>query len=190
MIDPIQPPSEQPPADADSSGNRAEPAPPPGAIGTARAAAKTARPLATGSTPPGDSADPPLRSDADATAAPDDPTFEETEDGVEPDAVGTPDAGASIGGWEPNVRARALSVELRRIEFEIRELLKYGDIKRKRKYEGTRRWMELLEDVVTMRYSGQASDDALKRVTELVAKRQQLFRELNFVVATRHRWNT
>lgn len=150
MIDPIQPPSEQPPSDADSSGQRIGPAP----------------------------------------QADDEPAFSESEDVAEPGATDAADAGAGVGGWEPNVRARVLSVELRRIEFEIRELLKYGDIKRKRKYEGTRRWMELLEDVVTMRYSGQASDEALKRVAELVAKRQQLFRELNFVVATRHRWNT
>ncbi|GIK17055.1 MAG: hypothetical protein BroJett003_20190 [Planctomycetota bacterium] len=150
MIDPIQPPSEQPPSGADSSDQRIGPAP----------------------------------QEDEALA------FAESENVAEPGTTDAAEAGEGVGGWEPNVRARTLSVELRRIEFEIRELLKYGDIKRKRKYEGTRRWMELLEDIVAMRYTGQVSDEALKRVAELVAKRQQLFRELNFVVATRHRWNT
>lgn len=150
MIDPIQPPSEQPPSGADSSGQGIGPAP----------------------------------------QEDDELAFAESEDVAESGTTDAAEAGEDVGGWEPNVRARTLSVELRRIEFEIRELLKYGDIKRKRKYEGTRRWMELLEDVVAMRYTGQVSDEALKRVAELVAKRQQLFRELNFVVATRHRWNT
>jgi len=97
---------------------------------------------------------------------------------------------AGHAGWEPNVSAREVAVELKRVETEIRELLERGDIKRKRRYDGTRRWMELLEDVVSMRYTGPADEATLLRVRTLVARRQDLFRRLNFIVGTRHRWNT
>lgn len=92
--------------------------------------------------------------------------------------------------WEPNDQARHVAVELRRVEMEIRELLENCDNKRKRKYEGTRRWLELMEDLVAMRYTGPADEATLAKVSALVARRMYLFNMLNFIVATRHRWNT
>lgn len=105
-------------------------------------------------------------------------------------AEAAPASAAGYEPWEPNDQARQVAVELRRVEMEIRELLENCDNKRKRKYEGTRRWLELMEDLVAMRYTGPADEATLARVSALVARRMYLFNMLNFIVATRHRWNT
>lgn len=92
--------------------------------------------------------------------------------------------------WEPNASARKVALELKQIEEEIRRLLENCDNKRKRRYEGTRRWLELQEDILAMRFVGPADEATLNKVQALVAKRHHLFRRLNFIVGTRHRWNT
>ncbi|MCC7293154.1 MAG: hypothetical protein IT449_13930 [Phycisphaerales bacterium] len=109
-------------------------------------------------------------------------------DAAPQDAV--PAGAAGYEPWEPNDQARHVAVELRRVEMEIRGLLENCDNKRKRRYEGTRRWLELMEDLVAMRYTGPADEATLAKVSALVARRMYLFNMLNFIVATRHRWNT
>jgi len=94
------------------------------------------------------------------------------------------------GGWQQVASAHDLAVELRRVESCIRDLLAQGDIKRKRKYEGTRRWLELEEDILIMRFQGPAREETLREVLRLIAQRRRIFRRLNFLVSTRHCLNT
>ncbi len=117
------------------------------------------------------------------------PSSETTDLDTAPQEVAAAGA-AGYEPWEPNDQARQVAVELRRVEMEIRELLENCDNKRKRKYEGTRRWLELMEDLVAMRYTGPADEATIAKVSALVARRMYLFNMLNFIVATRHRWNT
>ena len=81
-------------------------------------------------------------------------------------------------------------VELNRVESEVRRLLDGRDTKRKRKLSGTRRWLELEEDIIGWRHSGKMDDSMIQQVQQLVARRHYLFRRLSFVAGTRPTWNT
>jgi hypothetical protein len=89
---------------------------------------------------------------------------------------------------EPEVRA--IAAELRAIEGEVRSILQERDPKRKRKLAGTRRWLELEEDVINLRYTGRLPEDDLRRLHRLVMRRHGLFRRLRFLAGTRPVWNS
>ena len=86
--------------------------------------------------------------------------------------------------------AHRIAVELKRVEAEVRDLLEGRDSKRKRKLSGTRRWHELQEDVISWRYTGRFDEQSLRRLQELIAKRDYLFRRLSYIAGTRPEWNT
>lgn len=86
--------------------------------------------------------------------------------------------------------ARPLIVELKRIESDVRELLQDRDNKRKRKLGGTRRWLELEEDLVAWRFGNRFDEATLARLRELVRRRHHLFNHLQFIAGTRPTWNS
>lgn len=92
--------------------------------------------------------------------------------------------------WDELTSARPLVVELKGIEAEIRRLLGDRDPKRKRKLAGTRRWLELEDDVLTLRHTGRIDEATLDEVLRLIRRRHHLFRRLKFLAGTRPTWNT
>ena len=84
----------------------------------------------------------------------------------------------------------ALAVELKRIETEVRKLLNDRDAKRKRKLAGSRRWLELEEDLLSWQYSGRMDEESIKRLQRLVIRRNYLFNRLRFLASTRPTWNS
>jgi len=104
---------------------------------------------------------------------------------TEPDS-----AAATPREWDKEVSARRVVIELKRVETEIRELLQDRDSKRKRKLTGTRRWLELEEDIVSWRFASRFDEETLARVRQLVARRHHLFKRLRFLAGTRSTWNT
>ncbi|MGB2985660.1 MAG: hypothetical protein WBE26_07225 [Phycisphaerae bacterium] len=110
-----------------------------------------------------------------------------------PDELATPATTAQepeLPDWSNEMSAHKIVVELKRIESEIRRLLEGRDTKRKRKLAGTRRWLELQEDIITWRYSSRIDEPTLRHLQELVAKRHHLFGRLCFIAGTRPTWNT
>ena len=92
--------------------------------------------------------------------------------------------------WDRERSPHKIAVELKRIESEIRGVLEGRDPKRKRKLGGTRRWLELQEDIVSWRHTGRFDESTLNRLQELTARRHYLFRRLCFLATTRGTWNT
>jgi len=92
--------------------------------------------------------------------------------------------------WDNELSVGKIAVGLRSIEGEIRSLLQDRDPKRKRRLAGTRRWLELEEDLRNLHYTGRVDEPALQRLQLLVAKRHHLFRRLRFLTGTRPTWNT
>lgn len=92
--------------------------------------------------------------------------------------------------WTNELSTQRIAVELKHIEAEIRRLLEGRDPKRKRKLGGTRRWLELEEDLISWRHSGRFEESTLARLSELIARRHYLFKRLRFVTGTRPTWNT
>lgn len=86
--------------------------------------------------------------------------------------------------------AREVALELKGIEKEVRSLLENGDTRRKRKLAGTRRWMELQEDIISWRYSGRMDETVLCRLHNLVQQRHYLFHQLRYYASTRPVWNS
>lgn len=95
-----------------------------------------------------------------------------------------------VGDWESELSAHAVGIELKRIEDEVRAILEDRDPRRKRKLNGTSRWQELEEDLISWRFSGRFSEDALRRLGELISRRHHLFRHLRFLASTRPTWNS
>ncbi|HNQ22004.1 MAG TPA: hypothetical protein PKK06_02810 [Phycisphaerae bacterium] len=89
-----------------------------------------------------------------------------------------------------DVATRAVVVELRHIEDQVRRLLEERDPKRKRKLAGTRRWHELHEELINLRHSGRLSEETIESLERLIARRHFLFRQLRFYAGTRPTWNT
>jgi len=112
------------------------------------------------------------------------------------DAAGldeTAPAAAAEGGetdWSNEMSAKKIGGELRRIEEEIKRILEGRDPRRKRKFSGTRRWLELEEDILSWRYTDRFDEPALARLRCLVARRHHLFRRIRFLAGTRPTWNT
>ena len=92
--------------------------------------------------------------------------------------------------WEGEASAHKIVVELKRIEAEVRQLLEARDSKRKRKLGGTRRWMELADDIITWRYTGRMDEATLRHLQNLVSRRHHLFQQLRFLAGTRPTWNS
>ncbi|MCO6436220.1 MAG: hypothetical protein J5J06_03940 [Phycisphaerae bacterium] len=88
------------------------------------------------------------------------------------------------------LRARRIGADLKQVEYDVREILDLLDPRRKRKLSGTRRWHELEEDIIQWRHSGRMDEASLVRLTELIARRHYLFRQLSFLSGTRPTWNT
>jgi hypothetical protein len=86
--------------------------------------------------------------------------------------------------------SHSIMVELKRIEDEVRRILEIKDPKRKRKLTGTRRWLELEEDLVAWRFSERMDEASIARLRQLVARRHSLFGRLRFLAGTRPTWNT
>ena len=92
--------------------------------------------------------------------------------------------------WDKEVSAHRVVIELKRVETEIRRLLESRDSKRKRKLTGTKRWLELEEDIVSWRFTSRFDEETLARVRQLIARRHHLFKRLCFLAGTRSAWNT
>ncbi|MBI4718259.1 MAG: hypothetical protein HY763_10675 [Planctomycetes bacterium] len=93
-------------------------------------------------------------------------------------------------GSDPLGASTRIAAELRRIEEDVRRMLDIVDAKRKRKLSGTRRWLELEEDLIAWCHSGRISDGDFVQLRQLIARRHHLFRQLSFLAGTRSTWNT
>ena len=92
--------------------------------------------------------------------------------------------------WETELSASRVMGALKQIETEVRSLLDGVDGKRKRKLSGSRRWRELEEDLITWQHTSRIDVPAHKRIMELIARRDYLFRRLVFLSRTRQVWNS
>ncbi len=106
------------------------------------------------------------------------------------EATGLVSARFRKGEWQHEFSAHAIAVELRRIEKEVRRFLENRDPKRKRKFTGTRRWLELEEDILALRFTGRIDEDTIRLLLQNIARRHHLFNQLRFVASTRPTWNT
>ena len=104
--------------------------------------------------------------------------------------VTAPDTGQATESRGGETAVRDIVVELKRVETDVRQLLADYDPRRKRKLAGTRRWLELQEDILAMRYAGRMSEEWLDRLQELCVRRRHLFSRLKFLAGTRPTWNT
>jgi hypothetical protein len=100
------------------------------------------------------------------------------------------DARAPEADWSNEVSAARIGAELRHIEQEIKTLLEGRDPKRKRKFAGTRRWLELEEDLLELKFTGRLDEETLSTIQRLVVRRHDLFRRLRFLSGTRPGWNS
>lgn len=92
--------------------------------------------------------------------------------------------------WDVEPEIQRIAAELRGIEADVRGLLEGRDTKRKRRFAGTRRWLELQEDVAALRHAGRMPEQSLDEITRLVTRRHHLFRRLHYLSGTRPAWNT
>lgn len=140
----------------------------------------------------GDDADEVVATPATEAAAPADSNdTSDTEDIVaDPEAPAETAEAPKPPNWANEVSAHKIVVELKRVEAEVRKLLEGRDPKRKRKLGGTRRWLELEEDILSWRYGGRIDEDTLRRLRDLITVRHHLFQRLRFLSGTRPTWNT
>lgn len=111
--------------------------------------------------------------------------------GAIPDVDDTaPIASSAPPKWEYEMSAHRIAVELKRIENEVWTLLDGSDTKRKRRLAGSRRWMELEDDIRNWRYTGRFDEAVLDRLQQLVCRRHYLFTRLRFSASTRPVWNS
>jgi hypothetical protein len=106
------------------------------------------------------------------------------------DALVAPSARFRKGEWQDEFSGHKIAIELARIEADVRKILDERDPKRKRKFISTRRWQELEEDIIAMKFGGRMDENTLRELTRLVMQRHFLFSHLRFVAATRPTWNT
>ena len=92
--------------------------------------------------------------------------------------------------WMEQVNPHDVMVELKRIEKDIRNALEDRDPKRKRKFAGTRRWVELEDDIISWRFSGRFDEEMLTLLQRLISRRHYLVRHLRFLSGTRPVWNS
>jgi len=92
--------------------------------------------------------------------------------------------------WGNELSAKRIAIELSHIEEEVRSSLADRDPKRNRRLSGTRRWLELEEDIAELLYRGRIDESVLERLRLLVNRRHYLFRRLRFLAGTRPTWNS
>lgn len=85
-------------------------------------------------------------------------------------------------------KAHRIAVELKHVESEVRRLLENRDTRRKRRLGGTRRWLELEEDIISWRSTGRFEEDTLDQLGALIAKRHYYFDQLQFLSTVRPGW--
>ncbi len=106
------------------------------------------------------------------------------------DTLVPPSARFRKGEWQHEFSGHKIAVELARVEADVRKILDERDPKRKRKLISTRRWQELEEDVIAMKFSGRMDENALRELNRLAMQRHFFFGQLCFVASTRPTWNT
>lgn len=116
---------------------------------------------------------------SDADAIPDDVESEKTEA-----------TKSERPGLDPALSPYRVGAELKRIEREVRSLLESRDPRRKRKLGGTRRWLELEDDLRRWRFLDRFDVTTLDQLGCLVARRHYLFQRLRFLAGTRLVWNS
>jgi hypothetical protein len=109
---------------------------------------------------------------------------------AEPEALAETAEAPKPLNWANEVSAHKIVVELKRVEAEVRKLLEGRDPKRKRKLGGTRRWLELEEDLLSWRYGGRVDEATVSQLQDLITRRHHLFQRLRFLAGTRPTWNT
>jgi len=92
--------------------------------------------------------------------------------------------------WANELSVKRIAIELSHIEEEVRSSLAGRDPKRNRKLSGTRRWLELEEDIGALLYRGRIEESVLEKLRLLVSRRHHLFRRLKFLTGTRPTWNS
>lgn len=107
-----------------------------------------------------------------------------------PEATGGAASDPKLANSGKEGSAHQIIVELKRIESEVRRLLEGRDSKRKRKLAGTRRWLELEEDLLTWQHSSRVDASTVRSLQDLVLRRHHLFKHLRFIASTRPTWNT
>ena len=108
-----------------------------------------------------------------------------------PDEVDTtPIPDRSLRDWSNETSTGSIAGELKRIETEVRELLNGRDTRRKRKLAGTRRWLELEEDLLSWRFGSSVDEETIQQLRRLISRRHFLFTRLRFLASTRPTWNS
>lgn len=97
---------------------------------------------------------------------------------------------AFTGDWQVEMSAHRITIELKRVETRVRELLSDRDSRRKRKLAGTFRWHELEEDIIAWRAERRMAPETLEELHRLVGRRHFLFCQLRFAAGTRPTWNS
>jgi hypothetical protein len=115
---------------------------------------------------------------------------ETTDTGAITDVVPEEPREEAEADWDNEMSVKRISIELGRIEKQVRALLGDQDPKRKRKLAGTRRWLELEDDIRDLLHSGRLDNHVIRELHLLVIQRHRLFRRLNFLTGTRPTWNT
>lgn len=118
------------------------------------------------------------------------PEAEEVEDATRAKAQSAIKETSTSLAWDRDWSPQRLANELQHIEDEIREVLDGRDPRRKRKFTGTRRWLELQEDLITMQFGDKFDQQTLARIQQLVRRRHSLFSQLRYLAGTRPTWNT
>ena len=106
-------------------------------------------------------------------------------DSIVDDAKPAVDVKERAANWSHERSAHRIAIELKHVEAEVRRLLENNDSRRKRRLAGTRRWLELEEDIIAWRFSGRPDEDTLAQVSALIAKRHYLFKQLEFLTTDR-----
>lgn len=149
----------------------------------------TSRALETDASQAGDAAESGSGGAVSAAAAEKDDTSDTEAVDTEPQ---TKDATSEhkLPDWENEKSAHKIIVELKRVESEVRLLLEGRDGRRKRKLAGTRRWLELEEDLIAWRHTRRIDELTIRSLNELITRRHYLFQRLRFVASTRPTSNT
>ena len=108
----------------------------------------------------------------------------------EPEEAGAPGADATVLDWGCETSARRIAIELKHLEQDVRALLDGRDSRRKRRLTGTRRWLDLEDDILSWHGTPRFDPESLSRLQQLISKRHHLFRRLHFLAGTRPRWNS
>lgn len=106
------------------------------------------------------------------------------------DALVPPSNRFRKGEWQHEFSGHEIALEIGRTEAEVRRLFEERDPRRKRKITGTRKWQELEEDIIALKFTGRVDEAILREITRLISYRHYLYSQLRFVASTRATWNT